>query len=468
MVEIFTLIPERIQYEQFWIDIKSRNKWLIKLRYMAVIMLISLIAIFYILDFFFPRFEINILPIWVISFSILGYNLVFHKLWNKLPANHEEGQRFHSLHFSLIQIITDFISLMLLIYFTGGIESPLYSFFLFHVIIGSLLMPSAVINFMISITILITLAGAIMELNNIIPHYTVHGIISFSIYDNIPYLIVFFTFFSITLFLSNYLANSIAKRLYQREKDLTKAYQELDNAEKVKSKYVMTIVHDLKTPIAAAITYLNMILDGMMGEINSEQLRPLERSKSRLDAAITTINDILHISQLKISTDPTDVEKINLKELFEEFYSDMLILFNAKKIDFQLEMIGEDVSVEAEPKIFKYALANLVSNAHKYTELNGKVVIKLIDENDKVSISVADNGIGIPDKEKEKIFKDFYRSSLSKQKGIEGTGLGMSVVVNTIQKYHGSIILNSPSYLAEDGKPGTEFIIILPKRYSII
>lgn len=465
MISIFALVPERIKYEQFWIDIKSRNKWLINLRYLAVLMLIALILGFYLLDYIFPQFEINTFPIWSIAIGMAIYNVVFHKLWDYLPANYEVGQKFHGLRFSLLQILADFASLMLLIYYTGGIESPVYSFFLFHVIIGSLLMPVAVINLIITITLLITLSGALLEMKHIIPHHAVTGILDLSVYDNLPYLIIFFSFFSITLYLSNYLANSIAKRLYQREKDLTIAYTELDNAEKAKSKYVMTIVHDLKTPVAAATTYLNMILEGLVGDIVPEQKKPLERSKLRLDAAISTINDILYISQLKLSSDPSDLTKINIRDLFDDIYNDMLVMFNAKNIDFEIQAEKYEITLETEPKLMKYALSNLVSNCHKYTENGGKVIIKLSEEKDLVIISVADNGIGIPDAEREKIFKDFYRSSLSKKKGIEGTGLGMSVVVNTIEKYHGTIIVNSPSYLAEDGKPGTEFIIQLPKNY---
>ena len=208
-----------------------------------------------------------------------------------------------------------------------------------------------------------------------------------------------------------------------------------------------------------------MILEGLVGDIVPEQKKPLERSKLRLDAAISTINDILYISQLKLSSEPSDLTKINIRDLFDDIYNDMVVMFNAKNIDFEIQAEKYEITFETEPKLMKYALSNLVSNCHKYTENGGKVIIKLSEEKDLVIISVADNGIGIPDAEREKIFKDFYRSSLSKKKGIEGTGLGMSVVVNTIEKYHGTIIVNSPSYLAEDGKPGTEFIIQLPKNY---
>jgi signal transduction histidine kinase len=293
----------------------------------------------------------------------------------------------------------------------------------------------------------------------------VQGVLPAPLYDNTAYLFIFFIFFGITLYLSVYLANSIAKQLYRREKDLTIAYEELENAEKAKSRYVMSVVHDLKTPIAAATTYLNMILEGNLGQVPAEQLRPLERSRLRLNHAITTINDILHISQLKLETGIDKADDVDLNVTFDEIYSEMRVLFRSKNIQYSFWTNSEEKSIiKAEPKLVKLALSNLVSNAYKYTEDGGKVEVRLESGKNGINIRIADNGIGIPDSEKEKIFNDFYRSSVSKSKGIEGTGLGMSIVMQIIQRYGGSVHVESPSYLGSSDRPGTEFVIFLPER----
>jgi signal transduction histidine kinase len=459
---IFSLVPERVKYDDFWTTIRNRNRWLIMLRYGAVVMITCLILGIYVLQEVFRDFYVNTFPLWIVAFSILLYNILFHKIWQILPDWKKEG--FHSLHFSLIQICTDFISLMLFIYFMGGIETPLYGFFIFHVIIGSLFLPGTIITMIISCVYLITLTGAILEFYKIIPHNSIHGLLPVSIYDNTGYLLIFFTFFGITLFLSIYLTNSISKELYSRERALNQAYRELANAEKTKSRYVMSIVHDLKTPIVAALAYLNMLTDGTLGELQSEQVRPVDRSKLRLNGAINTINNILNISMLKLEEDIGNVLPINVKQLFDELYEEIRILFRSKNIQYNYICEQcEKITIKGDYGLMKLAFTNLLTNAYKYTDTGGIVEVKVNEHKDNIEIVIADNGMGIPDKDKEKIFHEFYRSTITKKKGIEGTGLGMAIVLEIFNRYHAKIELKSPSYL-DSGveRPGTEFSIIFP------
>ena len=231
----------------------------------------------------------------------------------------------------------------------------------------------------------------------------------------------------------------------------------------------MTIVHDLKTPIAAATTYLNMILEGSMGEVNPLQQQPLERSKLRLGNAIGTINDILYISQAKLESGINNIENVNLVEIIVDLIKDVIILIDSKLLQINTNFEeNQEIHVQAEPKLLKLALANLISNSIKYTERGGQVNINLTENKDNVIISIVDNGIGIPEKDKVKVFGNFFRTSLSKEKGIEGSGLGLSLVLEVIKKYNGTIELISPSSLASEGKPGTEFIITMPKIFTQI
>ena len=477
MLSIFNLVPDRIRHDQFWFRIGRRNMWLIKLRFGAVALLLFLIYGINLIESSFKSLQLNPGPIWIVAASILIYNFIFlfigkyiEREKQKYPrrTDYEQVHKFHDLHFSLIQISCDYVSLLFFIYFTGGVETPLYTFFLFHVIIGSLILPGAVVNLINTFTLLVTISGAILELNGKLYHYS-FNVIPSELYTNTSYLVFFFTIFGIGLYLATYLANSIAQELYKREYKLTQAYAELENAEKTKSRYVMTVVHDLKTPIAAATTYLNMILNGTIGEIDPKIQQPLERSKIRLTNAISTINDVLYISQLKIESNVEDIDNVNLVAIFNEIISDMSVLISSK--DQSLEFTHEDKSeifVQAEPKLLMLSLANIVSNAVKYTDNNGKIRIELIELKDEVLITVADNGIGIPAKDQDKIFTNFFRTSLSREKGIEGSGLGLSFVHEVIQKYHGTITLQSPSSIQEEERPGTQFIITLPKIYRLL
>lgn len=454
------LVPKWIMYDEFWRSLQRRNLWLVHMRYIAVAMLLSLLAF----GAVFERLYVDVVAVVGLAAAILVYNLVLHRTHRLVPVGYGP---FTGLHFALVQMCLDFVALLALIYFTGGVESPFLYFFIFHVIIGSLILPMRVVSILVSITLLITVSGALFEFHGIIPHNTISGYLPDPHYLDPTFIAVHFTFLAVTLFISNYLANSISKELYLRERSLTVAFRKLEEAELSKSRYVMSVVHDLKTPIAAAATYINMILDGSIGALPEQFQRPLERSQVRLANAIQVVNDILQLTQLKLEEKPT-ISLVNLTELIDEIYQEMRVLFVAKKIRFSTWIgSGKDIHIEAERRLLKLALANLISNTHKYTEGGGRVEIHIKEQDDLVSIEIADSGIGIPPEEQSKIFQDFYRSSLAKRKGIEGTGLGLSVVMHIIRQFNGDVQLESPNRLGDGAEhPGTSFIITLPRTYT--
>ncbi|MCZ7554843.1 MAG: HAMP domain-containing histidine kinase [Bacteroidia bacterium] len=454
------LAPKWIMYDEFWRALKRRNLWLINMRYIAVAMLLSVI----IFSIALSDISLDEFLITALAGGILIYNLILHRTHHLTP---DGFAAFNGLHFALIQMCLDFLALLALIYISGGVESPFLYFFIFHVIIGSLILPMRVISVLISVTLVVAVSGAMMELHGVIPHMHAQGFIPDDHYLSETFIGVQFVFLALTLFVSNYLANSISKELYLRERALTIALRKLGDAEQAKSRYVMSVVHDLKTPIAAATTYLNMILDGSVGAVPEAMQRPLERSQARMMNAIQVVNDILQLTQLKLEEKPV-ITQVNLTELIDEIYQEMRVLFIAKKIRFST-WIGaqQDLHIEAEPRLLKLALSNLISNTHKYTPAEGRVEIHIHQRDESVSIEIADSGMGIPPEEQEKIFEDFYRSTLSKKHGIEGTGLGLSVVKHILRQFNGSIRVESPSRL-ENGPefPGSAFIITLPRSFT--
>jgi len=459
--KIFTLVPDWVNFESFWIEIRKRNRWLIQLRYLAVLLLLGFIGGAKLIQIYFPEIKMPFDKLIFFPPLILAYNFLFHFLWNKYPEISKKI-KVHSLHFSLLQISVDFIFLMLIIYFTGGVESPFNTFFVFHLIIGSLILPGAVVNLLMTIVLLVSILGSILEFKGLIPHYQISGIIEHPLYNDERYLIVFFSTFAIVAYISIYLANSIAKVLYKREKALAVAYKELEEAERSKSRYVMTFVHDLKTPISAALTWVEIITNKSLGELPSHLEKPIGRIQHRLRGALTLIDDILKVSQVKLTT---TIEKTptNLKEILDEVYQHHRILIVSKNLDYRIKSNVSEVILSTDRNLLKLALSNLVSNSIKYTEANGIIEITINDNINSIDIIVADNGIGIPKDELGKIFNEFYRSSISKEKNIEGSGLGMALVKEIITKFGGKIEIQSPSYLAQEGRPGTEVKITLPK-----
>jgi signal transduction histidine kinase len=455
---MISLIPSwAINNEEFWNAIRRRNLLFIKLRYGAVVLLtLLLIGLEFILKL--PLTKAQLSAIIIITILILFYNIILNII---RPFIGHEG-KFNNLHLSLIQMILDLSALTLLIHYTGGIENPLYMFYIFHMIIGSLILPGAVIYSLATGVVISFSLIVFLEYFGLIGHHSITGLFISPIYNNENYILIVLTIFTITILVSVALANKIVHQLYMIEQKLSESLDKLSEAEKVKQKYVMGVVHEIKTPIAAVQSFIGLILENYLGPISEEVKEKIIRMKSRADEAIKLINDVLHISKLKL-LDEIIKEEIKVSEVVENILSKQKSVADAKniKLDFNNNCIN-DIKVSGDAVLLDMAISNILNNSLKYVGANGIVEINLKNDNDFCIIEITDNGIGIPKEDQKRIFDEFYRASNIQHKGYEGTGLGLSLVKQIIKSHNGEISVQSPSRLGSEKRPGTTFILKLP------
>lgn len=455
------LIPNwASQYEAFWDAIRKRNMWFIKLRYGAVLMLTS----FILASEFFLGFEFTknqTFAISVITISILIYNSLFHV--GKKHIKSIAGQ-FNPLHLSLVQMLLDFVALILLVHFTGGIETPLYLLFVFHMIIGSLILPGSII-YSVGAVVVLGFGGIVFaEHYQFIPHYTIGGFLNTRLYDDFNYVVSIFTIFGFTMFISIYLANGIARQLYRMEQDLVESIDKLNAAEAEKQKYIVGIVHEIKTPLSAVHSYLNLILQKFLGPLDEKVEEKLIRASSRSQEAIDLINDVIKISRFKLF-DQVVKEEFSISEMLNELSDKHSSNAESKKIILVFNDLRKmDANIVGDKLLITIAVSNLIGNAIKYVDTGGLIEVNVTDNDKELEITVTDNGIGIPEGEQEKIFKEFFRSSNITKTKSEGAGIGLSIVKQIIERHGGSITVESPSKLAKGDNPGTSFQIQLPKK----
>ncbi len=458
---IFSLIPPWAHnYMEFWDSIRRRNLWFIKMRYWAFLMLSSILLFSY----FVLKIEysnVQIVVCLTISVSILIYNSLLHFFRRYLKC---EPGKINPLHFSLIQMVMDLAALLLLVYITGGIESPLYMFFVFHMIIGSLILPGFAVYTMAFIAYLLLFGMVLLEYFGLIPHHPLAGLLAVELSNNLYFIISFMLIFGVTIFISVYLANGIAKQLYKRERDLYDSLIKINAAEKEKQRYIMGIVHELKTPLAAISSYLDLVLQKFLGPINEDVEEKIARAKFRSDEGIGMINDVLNVSKLKLY-DEFDEEDVNLAELIEDILKNRKVSAEAHLIDliFKDER-NKKIHVRGDKFLLNLAISNLIGNSIKYGVDEGNIVVTLKNKNGSQVIEFCDDGIGIPKEDLPKIFNDFYRSSNAKKISTEGSGLGLSVVKQVIERHRGTIKAESPSKIGSMSNPGTCFTIEIPSN----
>jgi len=457
---MLSLVPDWARhYDAFWLTIRKRNLWLIKLRYGAVLMLLML--------FFTSEFILGVkfsavqeFVILLITFSILLYNIILHYSRRFVK---DDNNKFNPLHLSLIQMVLDLYALTLLVYYTGTIESPLYMLFIFHMIIGSLILPGKIVYSSAIMTIIIFSSLTMGEYYYLIDHHSVTGLLAVSVYNDIKYVWSFLTIFTFVMIVSVVLANRIARQLYKMEQDLYESLDKIKSAEADKQKYIMGVVHEIKTPISALHSYLDIILQKFLGPLNEKVEVKLKRALIRSDEAIQLINNVLKISKLRL-TEEIAKEPVDIKELVCSVIKKQQININTKKIKLTLkDNRAKSSLIIGDKLLLEIALSNLISNALKYVNTEGGIVaIQLEEEKNEFVIKVSDNGIGVPEEELKNIFKDFYRASNIKKEVHEGTGLGLSFVKQIVEKHGGKIKVESPSELADERHPGCCFKIFFP------
>lgn len=457
------LIPTwATQYDEFWNAIQKRNLWFIKLRYGAVALLsFLLLGIEFILEL--PLTKIQLTAIIIITLSILVYNVILQRLRNFVKPT----AKFNNLHLSLLMMVLDLFSLTLLIHFSGGIENPLYMFYIFHMIIGSMILPGIIIYSIATAVIISFSLLVFFEYYGIVQHHAISGLLNNPVFDNLNYIFILLAVFMFMMYVSVALANKIARQLYEQEQKLWDSIDKLNKAEKVKQKYVIGIVHEIKSPIAAVESYIDLILGNFVGPVSKDVEEKLLRAKTRTDEAIKMINNILHISRLRLLDEITE-EEIPIVQVVESLLSKQKVVADSKNITLTLQKdCKEENKLFGDPVLLELALSNIINNALKYIGKNGRIDISIKPENENCVVEICDDGIGIPVEDQEKIFDEFYRASNIKHKGYEGTGLGLSLVKQIITKHNGTIKVISPSKLQTNERPGTSFIVTLPVKKNV-
>lgn len=241
------------------------------------------------------------------------------------------------------------------------------------------------------------------------------------------------------------------------------AFQTLGQLDEMKSKFVLTITHELRSPVSVVRSLLRTITSGYAGALSEQQADIVTRALQRADFLQTLIDDLLDLasgkSDLRATPERMDV---SLGEAVERVVKRFELPAQEKHIALEWECeAGEGpIFVWATNEGIDRILNNLVSNAIKYTPNNGKVTVTLRREGDHAHLKVTDSGIGIPDEAQSHLFEEFYRAPNAKAQVKEGTGLGLAITRDLVTRYGGRIGVESKL-----GK-GTTFAVSLPLKYE--
>lgn len=199
--------------------------------------------------------------------------------------------------------------------------------------------------------------------------------------------------------------------------------------------FLLSVTHELKTPIAATKLQLQTLLKHrQLDAVQQEQL--LNNAINETNRLNRLIEDVL-LANLAEKNLGLNRENINVSELTEQIVSNY---FSDKKIKGVLNSeIEKGIFASVDKLLFPSIIINLVENAFKYSPENSPVQISLSSQNGKLNLSISDNGFGISEKEKQKIFEKFYRVGNEETRNTKGTGLGLYIVEKIVVAHNGTI-----------------------------
>ena len=376
--------------------------------------------------------------------GVLGLlNAVYWAYWEKVKSKGlptallaQKGEPL--FHF---QMAADLLLLTLMLHFTGGVQNPLLLFYLFHLAISTTVLPARQSLLYSTLALLLPWFLFVLERLGFTDQNLWQGISGLTPLHEQALLGAYsVTAAGLWFFLSRLALDNLTKEreLLEAGDKLRAANEELNQLDMYKSHFLKHVVFQLKKP-AIDIDFDLSEVEKSLPKKSEKALTSIQAAKKRVWALLELIEDLVWLSRMEDKDIPLKKEWIDVYETLLKRVQAMEGEAEKKGIVFQLH--GDpQVRLRADLGAFERVADNLFSNAVKYT-LPGKthVVVEFQVMGDWLVLSVEDEGIGIPPKQQQKIFDEFFRATNAKTVEKFGTGLGLSIVKRVMDSHGGKV-----------------------------
>jgi signal transduction histidine kinase len=446
------------------VELPRRLRQYINLRWFAIAAIVAIVILSQgLLEIGYP-----LGPVLATVGVLLVYNLIFFA-WAR--REHEvdlpgDVRVRRARAFANAQIVADLLTLTIIIHFTGGVENPFFLYYFVHIGFGSILLPAR--DTYRATGLAIGLFGGLvgLEYAGWVPHVHLDGFLPTELAFQGKFVVAVLVAFASTLSLVAFVATRIVAELRRRreeqarsrEQELERVQQQLKELDRMRSFFLALASHDLKTPLAVVVNYIQTILDGYVGGVEPRQRRWLERSQVRLEELLQLINDFLDASQLDEERIKAEIEPTCLAHLAQEALEAVAARAREKEVGLECQIPPDLSLVHGSPKRVRRLLVNLLDNGIKFSPQGGEVMLALFDDAACVRIEVTDTGGGIPPHYLPHIFEDYFR--VRRQEFVPGAGIGLSTARRIVEAHGGQIWVESP---CRPDDTGSRFICSLLK-----
>ncbi len=233
-------------------------------------------------------------------------------------------------------------------------------------------------------------------------------------------------------------------------------YEEIQAANQAKSEFVSLVAHELRVPMTSIKGYTDLMNSGMAGPLSDMQKEFLTVIKRNLERMSSLIRDLSDINRIESGRMKFDFQDFALPDVVNDVLGSLRERIEARNQTLTVEMPAGLTAVHADSTRIAQVLANLVSNANKYTPDGGQIMVRVEQGERVTAVTVQDNGIGISQEDQAQLFTQFFRSDDQLVREQQGWGLGLSIVRKMVEAQNGEI-----SFESELGK-GSTFTFTIP------
>lgn len=225
-----------------------------------------------------------------------------------------------------------------------------------------------------------------------------------------------------------------------------------------KNKLLSTLSHELRTPLAVIKTSTEIILEERPGEINTTQKRFLTAVLDNTMRMVRFVDTILASIKVEYAWFRMNKKSMDIRTVIKKVCNDLLPFISSRDQELKYTYPNLISRTIADENWIQQVLINLIHNASKHVGKNGRIIISVMENEQCIVVSVSDDGSGIVNQEKPKIFSEFYQGSETEDENMDGAGLGLSIVKDVIEKHNGKVYVGSVAGL------GTTLSFTLPKE----
>lgn len=245
-------------------------------------------------------------------------------------------------------------------------------------------------------------------------------------------------------------------RVEERTQELKQANEKLKQLDQLKSDFILAASHELRTPLTSIKGYIKLILQGKVGDLSDQQREFLGHVQNATDRLQRLLGELLSISKIESGEFSMKKENVQIAQIVEKEVLIYKAEADQKQIVLELDVQPDLGILVCDSDKIREVIANLISNALKYTPQNGKVRVSVLNRNTAAEITVQDNGIGIHPDHQTKIFDTFHHVHQRGLRGEESTGLGLALAKRIVKAHGGEIHVES-----REGQ-GSIFTVSLP------